>query len=226
MGGPAFSVEAIDFLSLLSDDHRRRLLERSTRAVYPAGTVVLGSETPTRAFLLDRGLVRVFWSVPDGRQATVAYFRSHELLGGTTIVAEAPRTYTQVVVDSTLTTLDLGVARSLAASEIEVADAIAKHLATVVRNSFRLIAVRSLGNIAERTAYDLLERACRSQLVVGRLEVRATHADLADSIGTSREVVSRALRRLRNLQIVETAPGSIRVINPERLAEIVRAFVI
>ena len=226
MGGPAFAVEAIDFLSLLSDDHRRRLLERSTRAVYPAGTVVLGSETPTRAFLLDRGLVRVFWSVPDGRQATVAYFRSHELLGGTTIVAEAPRTYTQVVVDSTLTTLDLGVARSLAASEIEVADAIAKHLATVVRNSFRLIAVRSLGNIAERTAYDLLERACRSQLVVGRLEVRATHADLADSIGTSREVVSRALRRLRNLQIVETAPGSIRVINPERLAEIVRAFVI
>jgi CRP/FNR family transcriptional regulator, cyclic AMP receptor protein len=226
VGGPAFSVEAIDFLSLLSDDHRRRLLERSTRAVYPAGTVVLGSETPTRAFLLDRGLVRVFWSVPDGRQATVAYFRSHELLGGTTIVAEAPSTYTQVVVDSTLTTLDLGVARSLAASEIEVADAIAKHLATVVRNSFRLIAVRSLGNIAERTAYDLLERACRSQLVVGRLEVRATHADLADSIGTSREVVSRALRRLRNLQIVETAPGSIRVINPERLAEIVRAFVI
>ena len=226
MGRPGGVAEAIDFLSLLSDEHRRHFLERSTRAVYPAGTVVFGSEAPTHAFLLDRGLVRIFWTVPDGRQATVAYFHSHELLGGTTIIGESPRTYSQVVVESTLTTLDLEVVRGLAATEIEVTGAIAKHLATVVRNAFRLIAVRSLGNIAERTAYDLLDRACRSQLVVGRLEVRATHADLADSIGSSREVVSRSLRGLRTLQIVETAPGLVRILDPERLASIVRAFVI
>jgi CRP-like cAMP-binding protein len=83
-----------------------------------------------------------------------------------------------------------------------------------------------LGNIRERLAYDLLDRACRSQLGVGRLEVPATHADLADSIGSSREVVSRALRDLRAARIVETAPGMVRVIDPLHLAAIVRAFVI
>jgi len=83
-----------------------------------------------------------------------------------------------------------------------------------------------LGNIRERVAYDLLDRACRSQLVVGRLEVKATHADLADSIGSSREVVSRALRDFRLANIVETAPGMVRVIDPIRLVAIVRAFVI
>jgi CRP-like cAMP-binding protein len=62
--------------------------------------------------------------------------------------------------------------------------------------------------------------------VVGRLEVRATQADLADSIGSSREVMSRALRDLREEGIVETAPGVIRVVNPADLAAIVRAFVI
>ncbi len=218
--------ESVDFLSLLSEIHRLRLLEGSTKAEYPAGTVVFGSDGPERAFLLDRGFVRVFWSVPDGRQATVAYLQSGELIGGTTIVAHSPRTICQVVVDSTLTTLELETVRRLTANHIEVAGAVAKHLAIVVRNAFRLIAVRSLGNIAERTAYDLLERACRSQLVVGRLEVRATHADLADSIGSSREVVSRALRRLRTLEIVETAPGLVRVTDPERLVAVVRAFVI
>ena len=55
---------------------------------------------------------------------------------------------------------------------------------------------------------------------------RQTHADLADSIGSSREVVSRALRRLRTLEIVETAPGLVRVTDPERLVAVVRAFVI
>jgi hypothetical protein len=39
-------------------------------------------------------------------------------------------------------------------------------------------------------------------------------------------VVSRALRDLRVARIVETAPGVIRVIDPIRLAAIVRAFVI
>jgi CRP-like cAMP-binding protein len=83
-----------------------------------------------------------------------------------------------------------------------------------------------LGTIQERVAYDLLDRACQSQLVVGRLEVRATHSDLADSIGSSREVVSRTVRDLRAAGIVETAPGMVRVIEPIRLSAIVRGFVI
>jgi len=132
----------------------------------------------------------------------------------------------QAVVESTVTILDVKTVRDLAAREVEVVTAIATHLAALVQNDFRLIAVRSLGDIRERVAYDLLERACRSQLVVGRLEVRATQAQLADSIGSSREVVSRALGGLRVAGIVETAPGVVRFVNPIRLAAIVRAIVV
>jgi CRP-like cAMP-binding protein len=219
-------VQSVDFMSLLSEDHKRRFLEGSTRGVYRAGTLVFRPGAPETAFLLEQGLVRVFCSVPDGRQATVAFSHANEVIGGTTIAGQAPASYCQVVVESVLIALDVARARQLMASEIEVALASTTHLAAVVRNAFRLIAVRSLGNIAERTAYDLLERACRSQLAVGRLEIKATHADLADSIGSSREVVSRAMRRLRSLGILETSPGLVRLEDPERLADIVRAFVI
>jgi CRP/FNR family transcriptional regulator len=218
--------ETVDFLSLLSEDHRRRFLEGATRDVYPAGTLVFRSNDPLRAFLIEEGLLRVFCSVPDGRQASVAFSHSKEIVGGTSLTGQAPEVYCQVVVESTLLTLDLDRIRAMTASEIDVAVAATTHLAAVVRNAFRLIAIRSLGNIAERTSYDLLERACRSQLAVGRLEIRATHAELAESIGSSREVVSRALRRFRSLGIVETSPGLVRVVDPRRLAGIVRAFVI
>jgi CRP-like cAMP-binding protein len=97
-------------------------------------------------------------------------------------------------------------------------------LAVRLRQGSRLIAIRTLGNIRERLAYDLLERATRSQLVVGRLDVIATHGELADSIGSSREVVGRALSGLRAAGIVETTPGLVRVIEPLRLAGIVREF--
>jgi CRP-like cAMP-binding protein len=226
MSAPALAREDVDFLSLLSEANRRRLLEGSTRSVFPAGSIAFHPESPPTAFLLERGLARAYCSVPDGRQATVTFFHAHDLVGGTTLISHAPRIYVQAVVDSTMAALDVESVRELAMSEVEVTIAIATHLASRIRSAFRLIAVRSLGNIRERVAYDLLDRACRFQLESGRLEARATHSDLADSIGSSREVVSRALRDLRVARIVETAPGMVRVIDPMRLAGIVRAFVI
>jgi CRP-like cAMP-binding protein len=216
----------VDFLSLLSEANRRRVLEGSTKEVYPAGAIAFHPEGPPRSFVLERGLARVYAAVPDGRQATVTFVHEHELAGGTAIASHAPRVLIQVVIPSTLTILDLVNVRRLARTENEVGAAVATHLAARLRATFRLVAVRSLGTIRERVAYDLLDRACRSQLIVGRLECRATHADLADSIGSSREVVSRTVRDLRAAGIIETAPGMVRVLEPLRLSAIVRGFVI
>lgn len=226
MIGLVHGADDFDFLSRLSAANRRRLLEGSRQADYPAGRLVFKPEDPPAAYLLDRGLGRGYWSLPDGRQATTLVFHPRELVGGSVVLGQSPWPFMQVITESTLTALDLEAVRDLAATEIEVATAFGTHLARRVRCAYRLIAVRSLGNIRERVAYDLLDRAARSQLVVGRLDVVATQAELADSIGSSREVVSRALKGLRLGGMVETAPGVVRVVDPEGLAAIVRAFVI
>ena len=221
---PGFEMDEVDFLSLLSEANRRQVLANSTTAEYLPGAIAYHPEMPPRAFVLEHGLARAYVGVPDGRQATCTFFHSHELMGGTTIVSHPPRILLQVVIKSTLISLDLPAVRKLAVAEAEVTAAVAVHLAAMVRDSFRLIAVRSLGDIRERLAYDLLDRACQAQLEVGRLECRATHAELADSIGSAREVVGRTLSRLRDEGIVENAPGLVRVVDPLRLAGIVRAF--
>jgi CRP/FNR family cyclic AMP-dependent transcriptional regulator len=216
----------VDFLSLLGAANRQRLLQGSTRVVQPAGTIALRPKGPAMTYLVESGLGRAFWSLPDGRQTTVAIVRPKELVGATVSIGYSPWLFMQTITESTLVTLNTEVVRTMAATELEMSAAISLDLAMRIRDAYRLIAVRSLGNIRERVAYDLLDRAAQSQLVVGRLEVTATQADLADSIGSSREVMSRALRDLRAEGIVETAPGLIRVLDPERLAAIVRAFVI
>ena len=214
----------IDFLSLLSATNRRRILEGSRRSVYPAGTIVIKPDDQPRTFVIERGLARCYWSLPDGRQATIVFLHPKELICPS-VIGNPSCTYMQVITESSLTSLDPEVVRDLAATEVEVAAAIAKHLSMRVRAAHRLIAVRSLGSIRERVAYDLLDRASQSQLVVGRLEVKATQADIADSIGSSREVISRALTSLRARGIVETAPGVVRILVPSLLASIVGAFV-
>jgi CRP/FNR family transcriptional regulator len=214
----------VDFLSLLSDVNRRRFLQNSRRAIYAASAIVIHPESPPIAFICDRGLVRAYWNVPDGRQATLGVGHARELVGATAIARHAAPVFVQVVVESVLTMLDVEIVRNLAKTEVEVAAALATHLAARVNDAFGVIAVRSLGSITERLAFDLLERAFESQLAVGRLEVRATHANLADSIGSSREVVSRALNSLRDAGIIETATGLVRLLDPIRLAAIVRTF--
>jgi CRP-like cAMP-binding protein len=215
----------VNFLSLLSAQNRRRVLEGSTRTVYPAGGLALRPEGPQLAFLIDSGLLRTYWTIPDGRQATIAILRPDELVGPIAFASNLPWIFVQAITKSTLTILDLDNLRALAEQEVEVALAMTIHLSMRARDAYRLVAVRSLGNIRERVAYDLLDRASQSQLVVGRLDVTATQAQLADSIGSSREVLSRTLADLRAAGIVETAPGVVRVLNPQRLAAIVDAFV-
>src|SRR5450759_82172 len=74
---------SVDFLSLLTDANRRRLLEGSTRVVHPAGTIALRPTGPSMSYLVESGLARAFWSLPDGRQTTIAITRPKELVGST-----------------------------------------------------------------------------------------------------------------------------------------------
>ncbi len=166
MATAALARDDVDFLSLLSAANRRRVLERSTRAVYSAGTIAFRPGDPLRAYLVERGLLRIFMSIPDGRQATVAFIHASELAGGVTIMTRPPSVFAQVVVESILTTLEVETVRRVVARENQVSRAVATHLATQVRDAFRLIAVRSLGSIRERLAYDLAIKGFRATGII------------------------------------------------------------
>jgi CRP-like cAMP-binding protein len=147
------------------------------------------------------------------------------LIRGIPTEQDPPLTGVQAVVDSTFTLLDIERVRRVAATDIDVITAIATHLAQRVHYDLLVVAVRTLGTVSERLAFDLLDRASQAQVTDGRLEARATHEGLAYSIGSSREVVGRSLKELRAAGIVETTPGKTRIVNPERLAAMVRPFV-
>ena len=230
MGTPAFAG-GVDLLSLLSSAKQQRVLEGSTRADYRAGAIAFRAGPPARAFVVEKGLARVFMSARDGREATVAFVHPGNLLGarnlirGIPVEQDPPLTGVQAVIASTFTLLDIEKVRRLAAVDIDVMTAIATHLAQRVHYDLLVVAVRTLGTVSERLAFDLLDRASQTQLPDGRLEAKATHEDLAYSIGSSREVVGRSLKELRASGIVETSPGKTRIVNPERLAAMIRSFV-
>ena len=220
---PAAS-DCVDFLSLLEEGKRREVLAGSRRVTSPAGSTAYLPDAPDYAAIINSGLVRVFIGDEGGRQATAFYRHRGELLTVGLVRRPAINLYVQAVTDADLTTLDVSLLRLIVARDIEVSRALLINFSTLLAHSTRIIAVRSLGDITVRLAFDLLDRACSHQLVSGRLVVRASQQQLADSIGSVREVVSRSLGKLRDDKIVATAPNVVRVLDVERLEEIATQF--
>ncbi len=213
--------DCVDFLSLLTPTKRRQLLVGSRRIHHAAGTLAFTQEVPDFAIIIDGGLIRVYVTKAGGRQATAYFIHRGELLGQGVVNRPAVRFCVQAVTDADFTSIDVNVLRNLANTDRQVSRALLTYYTGLLAHSLRVIAVRSLGDITERLAFDLLDRACSNQLESGRLIVRASHQQLADSIGSVREVVARSLRKLRDSGLVSTAPNLIRVLDVERLEEIV-----
>jgi CRP-like cAMP-binding protein len=175
---------------------------------------------PDYASVIASGLARVYVASASGREATVYYFHRGELLGKGIVPRSPVRVHVQAVTETEVTSLDVSLLRDLAARDIEISTALLTNYAALLAHAARIIAVRSFGDITERLAFDLLDRACRTQLISGRLVVRASQQQLADSIGSVREVVARSLRKMKDEGLVATAANLVRVLDVERLEEI------
>lgn len=85
------------------------------------------------------------------------------------------------------------------------AERLAALMARVAAVAFQPVEVRLAACLLERSAS-------------GRVAVRATHQDLADELGTVREIVTRALHRFADAGVVALGRGRLRVLDVAALA--------
>jgi CRP/FNR family cyclic AMP-dependent transcriptional regulator len=163
------------------------------------------------------GLVRVYVSTPDGRTMTVRYCCRGALIGVVSLFAAPfalPATI-QTVTDVDLLALRPSVVRRHAERDARVARALLEELSERVL-SF-IDEIPSAFSAVRRVARHLLDLASESQRG-SELRVAIGQQELADAVGTVREVVVRALRELRDEGVVRTQHQSIVILEPERLA--------
>ena len=125
---------------------------------------------------------------------------------------------TQALTDSRRLRLDIERLRSLGHHDPEVAWALVEELA---RNVFALwgeLADIAFASVPQRVARHLLEIAATQQGPGGPLTARVSQQELADLVGSVREVVARALRDLRSERIVRVTRAGIVLVDPDALA--------
>ena len=191
----------------------------------PAGAVTHweGEKAEILELVVD-GLVRVFVTAPDGRSLTVRYARRGSLLGVVSMYATDFRmpAGTQAVVDAALLRLSPDVVRRAAAEDVHVADALLRDLADRVVSFIQAIPDGAFTSVRQRVARHLLDLAAdesRAAAATGApLTVSVSQRDLAEAVGSVREVVVRALRELRAEGVLTTHPDHIEILDPGRLS--------
>jgi CRP-like cAMP-binding protein len=217
---------AASSLALLPVPATRRLLTQARLVRIPAGSVThREGETAEHLELVVDGLVRVFVMAPDGRTLTVRYCRRGALIGAVSMYATGFRMPAgiQAVVHTRLLRLAPDVVRRAAAEDPQVADALLRELADRVFSFIQEIAGSAFTSVRQRVARHLLDLAAQeSRTAPGTpavLTVPLSQWQLAEAVGTVREVVVRVLRDLRESGVIRTHVGHIEILDPIQLSQ-------
>jgi len=206
---------AASSLRSLSDASRDELL-RGARIVefrrgeqsHPEGAM------PEPALVVD-GLLRVFIRAPDGRQITVRYVREGELIAIAPTFSSIPAPGgSEALVPSRVAMMRRDRMIALAGSDLVVANALLRE-ASVRSVSFTMeLAGTYFPTMRQRVVRHLFDLSAAEG---DELVARVSQQDLADSVGTVREVVVRILHDLREDGLIETGRNVVRLTDPARL---------
>lgn len=178
-----------------------------------------GEDSPHLELVLA-GLVRVQVSAADGRTMTLRYGRAGALLGVATLYAEVSRPFgIQALSDSELLSLRPEIVRGWADRDPLVARALLTETSERVMSFVAEFSGHAFANVRQRIARHLLDLAS-DQRRPDELLAPISQQELADAVGTVREVIVRVLRELREEGVVRTGRDGIVIRDPERLSSI------
>jgi CRP/FNR family transcriptional regulator len=208
---------ARSFLAGLPAQVTSRLRAEGERADYPAGTTVYRAGTYPRAALVVQGLIRVYLASAEGRQVTVRYARPGDVLGIAVLVGGPASVGVQAVEPSALFRISSRVLIAAARGDSRVSWAIAEELNRRLYDALEQTAVSAFGSVHQRVAAHLLDLASARQHPAARLVAPISQQELADAVGSVREVVARALRDFRVAGMVATTADSVMILDAARL---------
>jgi CRP/FNR family transcriptional regulator len=201
-------------LGSLSDSALAAVLDRMQLLRVPAGTPMFGEGSPCRQFpLVLEGSIRVAKS-REGRELQLYRVTPGESCVLTSSCLVGSREYPATgVVESDVR---LVVLPKAAFDELMAAHAPFRQYV------FGLFAERltEMMGLVEAVAFHKLDRRVAGALLGHGRVVEMTHQQLADAVGSVREIVTRVLRSFADQGLVKSGRGSIEVLDAARLRRI------
>ena len=207
------------FLSRLPDDLVRAVVTVGQRVEYPPGTLALRWDESPKTGIVLRGTLRAFIALPDGGQVTTRYLRAGDITG-----VYAPRQPHLARGVHALDACELLFVDAVRVKELSLTNplfawAMIEELTTVLNSAHKAMYVRGFGSLRQRVVSAILDRAEALGGVTAGQSVPGTQHELANAVGSVREVVATVLQALKREGLVDIRRGGLVILEPDRLIE-------
>ena len=180
----------------------------------------------SEVYFIVEGALQVVNYSPSGREVSFAQVPAGGYIGEMSAIDSKTRSATVVALEGTVLASILSETfKSLLLDYPKIALVVLQNLAAMVRAADERIMDLSTLSAINRVQSEILRLAVPDQdnhnlAVISPL---MTHSDIAARASTTRETVSRILSNLTRIRIVERANKSLRVLDVERLTNMIEA---
>jgi CRP/FNR family transcriptional regulator, cyclic AMP receptor protein len=202
------------YLAELPPEIRDEMLHDAFVVTVPAGQAVYEAFGSPRLALLHRGQARVKIVSEEGRAATLRYAGPGQVIGLPALIAQGSPVGADAITDCEVSMLNVVTARRLAMTDARVGWLFAQQASQILFETIEFFGDNLFGSVQQRVSRHLLDLASSS---ADGLIVKVDQQELADAIGSVREVVARALRKLREASYIERTRDGIRITAPSAL---------
>ncbi len=211
-------------LGSLPREEARDLLASGWRRTFPQGAFIFREgETPGAVVVLTAGRVKVSYTTRAGEEVVLAIRGPGDVLGELSALDGSPRSATVTAFeDVEAVVIPLDVLRRTLLERPHVAVRLLQELAGRLRDADRKRVEFAAFDTQTRVVLRLLELAGAHGTGAGgsrRISLPLTQEELAFWVGSSREGVAKALRKLREDGLVETGRRRITVLRVDRLRD-------
>src|SRR5262245_28109777 len=207
----------------LDPDECRRLEARSRARSFPQRSTIYFPDEPGECvLLLTRGRVKIRALTPDGRELILAFIDPGELFGELAVLDEAPRgEHAEAAADSHVLAIPRSEVLWLMSRRPDVALSVTKLIGLRLRrveNRLKNILFRSNRERTVAVLLELLGSHGRAEGGRWEIDLRLSHQELANLIGSTRETVTLTLGQLQREGLIAVNRRRITVLNRDRLA--------
>jgi CRP/FNR family transcriptional regulator, cyclic AMP receptor protein len=200
---PVFAVvaKACPFFDTVDAESISLLEAGSRRVSFDRGQILfLKGEAPDAAFLIAKGLVRVFVTDLDGTETTMSILGDQELLGELGIIDSGARAASAIALR---TTLAYRIPAELLATELpkpgSIGHGLMRGLVSVVRKDTKQLVIERSQRLERAVARALTEDPEMLQ--------RTSQGELAALLGISRQSLNHTLRAWEREGLIDRANG-------------------
>ncbi len=200
-------LRTVPIFSELSEVDIQALARLTTRRRYPKDTVVFfENEQGDTLFMILQGRVRVTILGDDGREVILSVLGPGDFFGEIALLDNEPRSATAIAAeDAELLLLQRNEFQGAMSENPSISGALIRVLTARLRRANHQISTLALLDVYGRVARVILDIAREEgrRLKDGRIAFRrATHQELANRIGTTRETVTRMLKDLERQGLI------------------------